>query len=93
MLADAGRGWLSRKRSITIAAGTATGANFTLPNGDISNDGVIDLTDYTRLAVAFNAVPSSGNWDAEADVNGDDVVDLTDYTAVVVNFNGLDETP
>ncbi|MCE9560331.1 MAG: hypothetical protein K8R88_15450, partial [Armatimonadetes bacterium] len=62
-------------------------------------DQAIDLSDYTQVVTAFNALladPNNGglpsaNWDALADVNGDAGVDLTDYTVVVSNFNALGE--
>ncbi|MCE9557831.1 MAG: hypothetical protein K8R88_02660 [Armatimonadetes bacterium] len=54
---------------------------------DINHDGIVDLTDYTRLLNAFDATSASANWDAPCDLNGDGIVDLTDYTIVVVQFN------
>ncbi|MCE9559570.1 MAG: hypothetical protein K8R88_11520 [Armatimonadetes bacterium] len=86
-----GRTWLTKKTgTVDITAG-ATGVNAALPNGDCNSDDVVDLTDYTIIATAFNAFPSSGNWDVRADLNGDEVVDLTDYTIVVTNFNLVGE--
>jgi hypothetical protein len=55
-------------------------------NGDCNSDLTIDLTDYTIVATAFNAIPDSSNWDPTADLNNDGVVDLTDYTFIAVNF-------
>jgi hypothetical protein len=94
--------WLKKKISATVAGGNATGANFvSMLNGDSVDDGVVDLSDYTAVATAFNGLLSdpnnggnpSGNWNARADVSGDGVVDLTDYTAIAVNFNALDDQP
>jgi hypothetical protein len=65
-------------------------ASFSLKNGNCNGDGVIDLTEYTTVATAFNALPNSPNWNVTADLNGDQVVDLTDYTIVAVNFNALE---
>ncbi|MCE9559572.1 MAG: hypothetical protein K8R88_11530, partial [Armatimonadetes bacterium] len=84
-----GSHWL-RKQSALTALNSTTGTgniNLSLKNGDAAPDNVIDLSDYTKVVVAFNALPSSGNWDESADLNGDDVIDLTDYTIVVTNFN------
>ncbi|MCE9559477.1 MAG: hypothetical protein K8R88_11045 [Armatimonadetes bacterium] len=83
-----GSHWL--QRSQTVTAGT-TGASVThsLINGDATPDNVVDLSDYTNIIVAFNAVPASANWNPNADLNGDSVIDLTDYTIVVTNFNAV----
>jgi hypothetical protein len=70
-------------------------------DGDIVDDGVVDLSDYTAVATGFNGLLSdpnnggnpSANWNALADVNGDGVIDLTDYTVVATNFNALDDAP
>jgi len=81
--------FLSKKlSSVNVVSGT-TGVNLTLTNGDVVGDDVIDLSDYTAVAVAFNAEPSDSNWNVRADLNGDDVVDLTDYTVIAVNFNAI----
>ncbi|MCE9558763.1 MAG: hypothetical protein K8R88_07405 [Armatimonadetes bacterium] len=78
--------WLGKKQLVDFRAGDNT-ATISLLNGDCNADNVVDLTDYTVIVVAFNALPSSSNWDATADLNRDEVVDLTDYTIVVTNFN------
>lgn len=78
--------WLVK--TITSSVG-ASNANAVLANGDAVKDGVIDLSDYTVILTAFNALPASENWNVRADLNRDDVVDLTDYIIVVTNFNQL----
>ncbi|MCE9557657.1 MAG: dockerin type I repeat-containing protein [Armatimonadetes bacterium] len=91
-------GFLRRTITVNTGSGHVTNANFNLIPGDIVNDNVIDLSDYTKLVTYFNANSSDVNWntpDAEgtrpsdADLNGDGVVDLTDYTLIVVNFNAI----
>lgn len=87
-IAAKGSHWLRKaSATITVGASGASNVDLSLVNGDSAPDNVIDLSDYTIVAVAFNALPSSGNWDARADLNGDGVVDLTDYTITVTNFN------
>jgi hypothetical protein len=92
---------LARKTS-GVTPGGANIGTVNLLNGDIVDDGVIDLSDYTVVATYFNAVAADANWDVvqpdgfkpkQADITGDGVVDLTDYTEIAVNFNGLDDTP
>ncbi|MCE9559159.1 MAG: metallophosphoesterase [Armatimonadetes bacterium] len=82
--------WLRQSiGAVNITSAGASGLSFTLINGDVVDDNVIDLSDYTQLVIAFNAQPADPNWQATADLNGDLVVDLTDYTILVVNFNAL----
>ncbi|MCE9559670.1 MAG: hypothetical protein K8R88_12045 [Armatimonadetes bacterium] len=92
VIADANGTFLKRKMSVAVSGGNGV-ANFSMTNGDSVPDGVIDLSDYTAVVVAFNALPSSGNWNPDADVNADGVVDLTDYTVIVTNFNKVDDIP
>jgi hypothetical protein len=82
-----GATWL--KKTINTSVG-ATNANINLLNGNAVDDTVIDLSDYTVVAVAFNGLFGSAPYDAAADVNKDGAVDLTDYTIVVTNFNAVD---
>ncbi|MCE9559408.1 MAG: hypothetical protein K8R88_10690 [Armatimonadetes bacterium] len=93
LIMNANRGWLKKKVSITIASTASVDNNAILLNGDVVDDGVVDLSDYTSVAVAFNAQPADSNWNALADVNGDLIVDLTDYTEIAVNFNAIDDSP
>jgi len=91
--------WL-RKQNPSVALNTTTGTALIvmdLINGDAVNDNVIDLSDYTVVAVAFNALldtdpvtpgnQSSPNWNVSGDLDGNGVVDLTDYTIVATGFN------
>jgi hypothetical protein len=85
--------------SVNVTNSWTQNQNITLSNGDCNNDNVIDLTDYTIIAVAFNALldtdpvatgnQSSANWNSTADLNVDGVVDLTDYTIVATGFNQI----
>ncbi|MCE9557938.1 MAG: hypothetical protein K8R88_03210 [Armatimonadetes bacterium] len=77
--------WVAQEKS--VPATNIPPQNFVLTNGDSNGDNTVDLSDYTIVVSAFNAVPASGNWDARADLNEDGVVDLTDYTISVLNFN------
>ncbi|MCE9559115.1 MAG: hypothetical protein K8R88_09205 [Armatimonadetes bacterium] len=79
--------WLVKTVNSTVGA---TNASAVLANGDSVKDGIIDLSDYTVVVSAFNAIPSAGNWNVTADLNRDDIVDLTDYTVTVSNFNQVD---
>jgi hypothetical protein len=51
-----------------------------LLQGDINNDGVVNILDYTLLSNAF------GSSNSEADINKDGVVNILDYTILSNNF-------
>jgi hypothetical protein len=72
--------WLRKRRANQAITGSgASGVNFSLKNGDVLNDNVVDLGDFDDFAAAFGSEPGNGNWNAEADLNGDAVVDLGDF--------------
>lgn len=83
-----GSTWLAKNLgTYTLSNSALTGVNGSLVNGDAVDNNVVDLSDYTVVLIAFNALPSSSNWNPRADLNGDATVDLTDYTIIVSNFN------
>jgi hypothetical protein len=72
---------LARKVSLTLS-GTTT-QNFTLTNGDVNGDNVVDDADL--LQVLFNF----GGSDSASDVNGDSTVDDADLLIVLFNFGSV----
>ncbi len=46
--------------------------------GDTNGDGVVDLFDAGAVIAAWNAGPSSSNWNMKADINHDGVIDIFD---------------
>jgi len=57
--------------------------NTPLLAGDITNDNVIDLSDYTAFVIAFEiGTPKT----SPADLNQDGIVDISDYAPLVRNF-------
>jgi hypothetical protein len=95
---------LQKKVTAVISGGVANFGSTSLKNGDSVSDNVVDLSDYTVIATAFNGLldtdvdtpgnQPSANWDFRADLDFSGVVDLTDYTIVATNFNSLgDNTP
>lgn len=64
--------------------------------GDINNDDVIDIADYTELALSFDhnlldpdwlTPRSNGVAPADADINFDGLVDVADYTVLSTYFD------
>lgn len=89
-------GFLRRTINANATSGNVTNANLNLFPGDIVDDVVIDLSDYTKLVTYFNKTSGDADWntpdsdgirpsDADLDANG--VIDLSDYTLVIINFN------
>lgn len=80
--------WLRKSSAIlSVGSGGASNVNLSLPNADSLPDNIIDIGDYTILANAFTALPSSSNWDARADLNGDEIIDIADYVILSGNFS------
>jgi len=75
---------LAKKVSLNLS-GTVS-QNFTLTNGDVNGDNVVDDADL--LQVLFNF----GGSDAASDVNGDNVVDDADLLVVLFNFGSVGDS-
>jgi hypothetical protein len=83
-----GSHWLSRKISSVALTGSTEvgGLNFSLVNGDVNGDNVINLADLMKIAAAWRSTPTSSNWNVNADVNGDGTVNLADWMVVAKNW-------
>jgi hypothetical protein len=78
----------------TVVPGeTETGDNYmtdgfvlvTIP-GDVNGDGSVNIYDAITFAAAFNSLPGSISWNANADINGDNSVDVFDAILLSGNF-------
>lgn len=79
------RGWhwlYKRLSNRTFTATSATGLNASLINGDIAADNIVDIADYTAMALQFDQTGT-----LSADLNGDGIVDIADYTILATNFD------
>ena len=54
--------------------------------GDINNDGSIDIHDAILLATAFRSKPGDPNWNSKADLNHDGAIDIYDAIIMAANF-------
>lgn len=88
--------WLSEMNGgVAVSSAGASAGSFTLRSGDCDDSNIIDIADYTQLALAFDGVyddgtgTSSANWDFAADCNADGIVDIADYTILALNFDGV----
>ncbi|MBL8048289.1 MAG: hypothetical protein JNJ45_06365 [Chthonomonas sp.] len=91
--------WLAKATSNVVTTGGNTVVNVTLPvNGDITNDNIIDIADYTQLATAFDKSASDFDWlianeegyrPFDSDINGDSIIDVADYSILASGFDGV----
>lgn len=81
--------WLQRNVvfNATTVFQTINTAPTTFKNGDVNNDNVVDIADYTGLAAAFDSVYGGPNWNFMADLNADQIVDIADYVILARNFD------
>jgi len=57
-----------------------------VPSPDFNNDGIIDIFDLVRMALAFGSVPGMPNWDPYVDLNQDGLIDIFDLVVVALRF-------
>lgn len=77
--------WLRQRQNVANLASTVT-TNFSLINGDVNGDGIIDDADLATVLANFGLAVAIG------DVNGDGLVDDNDLAVVLTNF-GLVSDP
>jgi len=77
--------WTSGAQEIWSIAYKAASSSYHLI-GDINNDGMVDVFDCVRVALAFGSHPSDPNWDSQSDINEDAVVDIFDIVIVAVHY-------
>jgi hypothetical protein len=74
-------------QAATLNAGANSVAFGTLRAGDVNNDNVVTLSDFSLLAASFNRTVGQSGYDARADLNDDSAVALTDFSLLASNFN------
>ncbi len=53
---------------------------------DFNNDGIIDIFDIARMALAYGSMPGLPNWDPYVDLNQDGIIDIFDLVVVALRF-------
>ena len=61
--------------------------------GDVNNDNLVDITDFTLLRAGFGQACGDGGYDGRADFTGDCLVDITDFTLLRGNFGQAGPSP
>jgi hypothetical protein len=64
----------------------------TMPAGDVNNDNIVDIIDFTLLRATFGRTCADSGYDGRADFTGDCLVDISDFTLLRANF-GLGGAP
>lgn len=64
-------------------------SNASTPPGDLSNDGVINMTDVIIMAGVFNSSRGDGKFVESYDLSSDGVINMTDVVIVASNFNKM----
>jgi len=54
-----------------------------------SGSTTVDITDFATFAGAYNAIPTSGNWNVAADFDRDDYVGIVDFSMLYTNYGQL----
>ena len=85
--------YLSRVETITLAPGSNALSFGELDGGDADDNNIVELTDFSFLAVAFGTVSGDQSYDDRADFNGNSNVELADFSILSSNYNEAGEEP
>jgi hypothetical protein len=58
--------------------------------GDINADGIVDIFDCVKIALAFGAKPHDPNWDPNSDIDNSHLTDIFDLVIVAIHFGETD---
>jgi hypothetical protein len=53
---------------------------------DLNGDGVVDILDVVKLAIAYSSEPGDPNWNADCDLYSDGVIDILDLVIVATDY-------
>lgn len=79
--------WLTAVRSnVSVGVGGVTGQTFSLKNGDVNGDNVINIADFIQFRAALGSSSGSANWNPNADLDGNGSVAIADFLILRRNF-------
>ena len=61
--------------------------------GDVNNDDVVDLLDFSVLRTTFGRCAGDTGYDGRADLNGDGCIDLLDFSLLRTSFGQFGPQP
>jgi subtilase family serine protease len=86
-IAIKGAKWLQADLTgVVVNGGAVSGLSASLLGGDLNNDNVVNIDDFSILAAAYGTTSSDSNWNTLADINCDGVVDINDFSILAGNF-------
>jgi Dockerin type I domain/Cohesin domain len=53
---------------------------------DLNGDGVVNILDVVKLALAYGTTPSDPNWNADCDLNNDGIINILDLVIIATNY-------
>jgi len=56
------------------------------PNGDVNNDGQVNMLDLSIVAVAYGSKPTDTGWNSAADLDNNGIVNIVDISIVAGQF-------
>ena len=79
--------------TVILVEGTNSHAFGTLLAGDVTDDNVVNLFDFSPLATAFGTTAGDQDYNPLAEFTGDSVVNLFDFSLLAANFGTAGENP
>jgi hypothetical protein len=84
---------LAETVNLTLNAGSNTVAMGPLRLGDVNNDNLVSLADFSLLANAYNTATGDSGYSSSTDLNGDGQVSLMDFSLLAGNYQQAGAAP
>ncbi len=79
-------------RNVEIVAGDNSLSIGPIINGNMNNDGAVNITDFSSFAPAFTSVVGDVNYNPLADLDCNGAVNITDFSIFVTGFSKVGDT-
>ena len=57
-----------------------------VPSPDLDNDGIVDIFDLVRIALAYGSIPGIPIWKPYIDLNQDSIIDIFDLVIIAIHY-------
>jgi PKD repeat protein len=85
---------LQKVSQLTTIGAANTTINFgSLEEGDVNDNNVVNLFDFSLLLGTYNKASGNPGYDSRADFNGDGVVNLFDFSLLLGSYNKTGQAP
>jgi hypothetical protein len=86
--------WLATGGQVTLSGAPTTAVELGQQRaGDVDNNNLVDITDFSLLRATFGKACGDAAYDGRADSTGDCLVDITDFTLQRGNFGQSGAAP